>query len=268
MEMTPDPTLATPVAVLPANETMPWVTPINDTGSALALGIAAAIGTVWWIVSFFVLPGVVPSSIPISGLWASMFNDWMTVAYFSNWVIYLLISFIEMVAWFVYLAGYPTFMLIWTSTVNFWGCLIIYVLPWMFAVLDIALATLPSEASWFIFGGSFGVWLVLGIINILFTDRFIGHAFALMETGMPGRTCDCTACKDVPEELRDEKRADELKVWIEACEQRCRKECPAQFEEPCPLQRKENEPYAVWGSRCSAVAKVYAKERLEESDMQ
>jgi hypothetical protein len=237
MEFT-DPSLDIKPQTLPVNETTPWDTPINDTGSALALGIAAVLGTAWWLVSFFVLPGVVPSSIPITGLWSSMFKDWMTVAYFSNWVIYLLISFIEMIAWFVYLTGEPVFMLIWSSTVNFWGCLIIYVLPWMFAVLDIALAITPSEASWFIFGGSIGMWLILGIINILFTDRFIGHAFALMETGMPGKQCDCSACKDVPEEFRDEKRADDLRVWIEACEQRCRKECPAQFAEPCPLQRK------------------------------
>ena len=170
-----------------------------------------------------------------------------------------------MISWFLYLSGDPIFMLIWSSTVNFWGALVIYVLPWMFAILDIALATTPSTASWFMFAGSILVWLAIGIVNILFTDRFIGHAFALMETGMPGMHCDCSTCKDVPPDLRDESRVDDLRVWLEACEQRCRKECPAQFEEPCPLQRKLNEPYAVWGARCNAIAKAYAKERLDEA---
>ena len=177
------------------------VSPIDDLSAPYAIGITACIGFLWLIVSFFVYPGA--TTMPIRDLWPTIFGSWSSIAYFANWLVYLE-AVIEMTAFFVYLAGDPYYMTIWTPTVNLWTSLVVYMLPWMFCLLDVGLtpnglSTTESTATWFLFGGSAGMWIFTGIMNIMFTGRFMGHSEALT-TSLPkicGRCGYCQATKDV-----------------------------------------------------------------------
>jgi len=113
-----------------------------------------------------------------------MFTTWSSWAYFTNWLGYL-ISFVEMIAFALYLIGFPYLMTIWSPTANFWGSQTVYVLPWMFALLDLAISETKSTASWFMFGMSVTVYLIIAIVNVIFTSRFVVHSNALYRDYLP-----------------------------------------------------------------------------------
>ena len=186
----------------------------DDTVSAMALGITALVGVVWWGVSLAVYPGA--ELVPISDLWATMLTNWSTTAYLANWIVYM-ISFVELISFILYLTGEPFFMIIWSATANFWGSSTIYVLPWMFALLDLTLAEIVSPASWFMFGASFGMWMFVGVMNVFFTGRFM-VATDLLSLSKVCHTCG--HCK-APETVLEADRTS----WIEQCEAKCQYDC-------------------------------------------
>ena len=77
---------------------------------------------------------------PIAWFWTNLNNTTMgrvAISYFCTMLSYFLVSFIELIAWFIYLIGDPSLMVFWTSVFGFWGSLILYILPWLFAIFHL-----------------------------------------------------------------------------------------------------------------------------------
>jgi hypothetical protein len=115
------------------------------------IGIASVIGTIWWIITWFTfvktteddktlrINGV--DKVPLTWFWYFIDDGaygWVAASYFSYFWGYLLVSFLELIA-------YILFMVDLTDMMNyllgnwFFYCFIIYVFPWLFAILHIVL---------------------------------------------------------------------------------------------------------------------------------
>lgn len=112
---------------------------------------------------------------------------WVAISYFNTVLIYFLVSFIELIAWFVYIIGDPGLMIFWTPVFGFWGSTVLYALPWMFALFHLTFLVADggifggAETNGFandvflVIGGGL-MWLFSGMIHIVFTKRFLDHA--------------------------------------------------------------------------------------------
>ena len=141
-------------ASAPKNDT---IRPEEDTSPAMMLGLQALLGTVWWIVTFFVYIGtnatdqLSPKS-PIVWFWKNLDNTtlgWVAASYFATFIAYLVVSFMELLAWLVYVFGHPQWMMIWTPIFGYWGSLIVYIIPWGFALLHL---DDPNSGTGFVWG--------------------------------------------------------------------------------------------------------------------
>lgn len=109
------------------------------------IGIQALVMTIWWIILSFVYVETARGDrltprYPIAWFWTNLNNTtmgWVAISYFCSVISYFLVSFIELIAWFIYLIGDPGLMVFWTPVFGFWGSLIIYILPWLFAIFHL-----------------------------------------------------------------------------------------------------------------------------------
>jgi hypothetical protein len=52
-----------------------------------------------------------------------------------TFIFYALVSFVELIAWAFYMAGSPGFARFYFSTIGYWGCIVTYAVPWIFAAV-------------------------------------------------------------------------------------------------------------------------------------
>ena len=57
-----------------------------------------------------------------------------------TFLFYLIVSFVEFIAWIIYMAGLPDFARFWFSTVGYWGSIIFYAIPWIFAAVQASIS--------------------------------------------------------------------------------------------------------------------------------
>ena len=225
------------------NETANATDPAEDTLPGLLIGIQAMIGTAVWLLTWFLYiktnstdPDLDPS-LPFAWFWSNLNSStagWMAAMYMSYFFAYLIVSVVELVAWILFKMGNPGFALLWVPLVGFWGTIILYALPPIFALLHIILKTTAggldgtSTAAYYtndlilglIIGGI--LWVVHALIHILFTGRFVAHAATFLK-----KECVCEEAKELGEDATEEEIAEE-KARAEA---QCKEDCPPAEEE-------------------------------------
>lgn len=98
----------------------PSSNPARDFNPALVLGVQSIIGTMWWILTWFLYfktkstdNGLVDENgkvvgMPLGWFWYNLMDTshgWMAASYFSTFIAYLFISFFEFLSWISYAAG-------------------------------------------------------------------------------------------------------------------------------------------------------------------
>ena len=230
------------------NETANATDPAEDTLPGLLIGIQAIWGTLVWLVTLFLYiktnstdPDLDPA-LPFAWFWSNLGSStagWMAAMYMSFFFAYLAVSVVELVAWILFKMGNPGLALLWVPLVGFWGSLILYAFPFVFALLHIILKTTgggldgTSTAAYYtndlilglIIGGV--SWITHGLLHVLFTARFVAHAKTFLEA-----ECVCTG--EAPEELAEdaddeakEAYAAAVKEYEAACEEELAK-CEAE----------------------------------------
>jgi hypothetical protein len=253
-----------------ASEEM-MVDPVNDTMPGLLLGIQAIIGTVWWLLTMFLYIGTTSAdTLTVSGtasipfLW--MFSNLGTAAtmlqalsLLMTFVFYMVVSVVELVAWIVSMGGDYAFAKLWMGLIGYWGSLIAYVVPPVFAMLHALLASpnLAGSATaagfthdLFLMIAGFTLWIAHGLLHILFVPRFIAHIEA--------QPCVCSM--EMPEELAEDADDEAKEAHAAAMEEHskvCMEECPPKME--CELEMEEGESKEDHMARCEEAAAAAAE---------
>jgi len=98
---------------------------------------------------------------------------WLAVSLMLMWVIYAIVSVVEFVAYVMYLTGTMGFARWYFSTVGYWGAVVAYGLPWVFALVQLSTETVavwPGSWSIFQFMTSFIIWMLALFIHIYYID--------------------------------------------------------------------------------------------------
>lgn len=258
------------------------VDPVNDTMPGLLLGIQAIVGTVWWLLTMFLYIGSNASdklqvasadSIPLIWMWSAIGTTatmWQALSHLATLIFYLVVSVIELVAWIVWtVAADGEFATLWIGTIGYWGSLIAYVLPPVFALLHLIMATGSGGLGGvttadggthdlFLMIAGFTLWIVHGLLHILFVPAFLAHIAA--------QPCVCSV--EAPEALAEDADEEAAAAHAEAVaehEKTCLEECPPADE--CTLEKEEEESDEDWQARCDEAAKAAAEEgEAEESE--
>lgn len=174
------------------------------------LGIQACLGTAWWLlISLFYFNntstdpdlttiGGSTVAIPILWWWERMAESGGAYVYLAfclmwNFVVYGVVSVVEMVAWIMYLMGDMKFARFYFSTIGYWGSIVTYAFPWVFAVCQLASTmrgiTFSFPGVWtlalFIIGSI--LWIVCGQLHIFFVP-----AFVMRIDELTGANCMCS----------------------------------------------------------------------------
>lgn len=266
------------------------IDPATDTLPGLLLGIQAMLGTVWWVLGMFIyvatsgsavtaLQVSAANSIPLVWMFGNLGSTtegWMAGAYFAQFLLYLIVSVVELVAWIVYMTGSAEFASLWIGLIGYWGSLIAYALPPIFALLHLLLVTgglsgvmtaTNATNDLFLMIVGFVLWVAHGLLHILFVPRFLAHTAT-----MAGCKCsveEIAALEDLDEDADDEaKQAHETaKAEAETAtaerEAKCLEECPPKKE--CALERLEDESDEDFEARCEADAKAAEGEKEDDA---
>jgi len=114
---------------------------------------------------------------------------------------FLFVSVIEFIGWIIYLYGERDFFVFWVSFVGMYGSVVLYIIPVMFAVMQMlvqmggSLQAAPGGYCLWLtnIGGIY--WLINAIIHIEFTPRLKAHAtkwWPLDEAKKPKRGRKCS----------------------------------------------------------------------------
>ena len=131
--------------------------------------------------------------IPITWFWSNLNNStrgFVAASYFTTFLFYLLVSVTEMVAWFVYLEGDGMFAALYMGLVGYWGSIVLYILPWLFALFHFtapvtnggiagAMGNLSTGTDLFMLIGGFCFWIIHMALHIMFVPRFVNHVAAI-----------------------------------------------------------------------------------------
>jgi len=188
----------------PATEEAAPIDAATDTMPGLLLGIQSMLGTVWWILGMFIYiatTGQATTSLQVSSansvplIWmfanlGSATEGWMAGAYFAQFIVFLAVSVIELVAWIVYMTGSAEFASLWIGLIGYWGSLTAYALPPIFAMLHLVLVTgglngvmtaANATNDLFLMIVGFIMWIAAGLLHILFVPRFLAHTATMGE---------------------------------------------------------------------------------------
>jgi len=146
--------------------------------------------------------------VPFAWFWYFLTDGaygWVAASYFSFFWGYLLVSFLELIAYILFMVDL-TDMMRYLLGNWFFYCFIIYTFPWIFALLHIVLPIkqggLASPTNprtqfltndWFLMIVGILMWAYQSIIHISFTQRLIDH--------IDGQNTECRCDPFVPSGL-------------------------------------------------------------------
>lgn len=154
-----------------------------------------------------------------------------------TFILYGAISFVEMIAWALYMDGYYNFARFYFTTIGYWGVIFAYPMPALFELIHLiynGIGTFPGTWAVYQISMSVAMWIVTMFLHIFYIDDFVTFMDSRERKG-----CVCSA----PEILDIAPNADrETKLaWEFAIEQRekvCAIECPiVVIEKDCPIER-------------------------------
>jgi len=163
----------------------------------LMIGITSALSTVWWILSWFVFIKNTPGdyilrnksnqfTAPITFFWERITETngvyiYLAASIMFTFFNYLIVSAVELVAWIFYLLGQPYFFGWWVSIVGYYGSVVLYVIPVLFAIMHIAItlngtitATPGAYCVFLISIGTF-FWLLNAFVHIFYADKLLAQ---------------------------------------------------------------------------------------------
>jgi len=94
----------------------------------------------------------------------------------STFVTYLIVSFVEMVAWFCYLDSYYEMARWYFSTIGYWAAIFSYPIPFVLEMVHLYLkGSIAFPGTWAIYHmlGSLFMWVFAGVSHIIYIDDFI-----------------------------------------------------------------------------------------------
>jgi len=165
----------------------------------------------------------------------------------------MIVSFVEMVAWFCYLDGYFQFARFYFRTIGYWTSIFFYGMPFFFEIVQLVLkGSITWPGTWAIYHlfGSLVFWLLAGITHFVYIEDFV----SFIDAREPAN-CVCMA----PEVLLISPDADEETklAWKFAIDQRvvmCDIECPlVELARKCGLKRMVEQSDKEYMDACNAV---------------
>lgn len=173
----------------------------EDTFPGLILGASSVFTVLWWFVLMFVyvknhsgdvdLQNVAGSNTyPIAWFWerlteVSGLYAYLAMSLFTAFFVQLLVSAVELIAWVFYLTGGKQFFVMWSSIIGYWGSLVLYAVPWIFNALHIGVTLkgkvtdAPGSYSLFLLIVFLGLWLLNGLLHIVYVPRLHAHVIAI-----------------------------------------------------------------------------------------
>jgi len=112
------------------------------------------------------------------------------------------------------MADEPQFLVFWASIFGYWGSLVLYAVPWIFAVFEIAInmkgkvTDAPGSYTLFVLIVYLSLWILNGLLHLIFVPRLHAHVLAV-EANEAAKQDNCPLKKD-------EKMTD--REYIRACQ--------------------------------------------------
>lgn len=166
---------------------------LGDYWPGLILGINSVLGTVWWLLSWFVfvkntngdtgLKNIARVEVlPLGFFWERFASTgdsyaYMALSMFSNFWVFAIVSLVEMIAWIVYLVDSPSFFGWYVNVIGYWGSIVLMLLPPIFSISHIGLTLEGSitqqPGSYCVFLSVIGVimWLLSSFLHVLYAER-------------------------------------------------------------------------------------------------
>ena len=129
------------------------ITAADHQTITLILGIQSIVGTIWWL--FIMLVTIKNETgdanlkllsgeevVPISWIWERMgeqggIYNYLAFSLCFTFLLYFIVSVVEMVAWVLYVVGEKDLMRLYFSTVGYWGSIVGYAVPWILAIVHL-----------------------------------------------------------------------------------------------------------------------------------
>jgi len=133
---------------------------------------------------------------------------------FTGFWTQVIVSVVELIGWSLYMADMPTFFVIWASIFGYWGSLVMYAVPWIFAALEIAITLkgkvtdAPGSYVLFILIVYLSLWILNGLLHLIYVPRLHAHVLAI-EANEAAKQDNCPLKKD--ERMTD-------REYIRACQ--------------------------------------------------
>jgi len=150
----------------------------------------------------------------------------MSWSLFTGFFIYFFVSVMEFIAWIVYETGNLGMAQWYFRTVGYWGSLILYAIPFIFAILQIGIkgqADFPGNWAIMHLICEGLVWIFFGYIHIFWIDAFDAYVNAQEPT-----VCECSQ-PEIPPLPVDANKTSKA-AFAAAVQERkelCALECPA-----------------------------------------
>lgn len=169
----------------------------GDYWPGLILGINACVGTVWWILSWFIyvknrkddsklLTMELTETLPIGFFWARIVEfggeyTYLGLSLFFTFLSSIIVSVAEMITWALYMTGEMAFFGWYVNIIGYYGSIVFYVMPPVFSLLYITV-TLKGRvdqnpgayAVWLTIIGT-AMWLLNSFLHIYFAERLAAH---------------------------------------------------------------------------------------------
>lgn len=135
---------------------------------------------------------------------------WLSVSLLLTFFAYAVVSVTETVGWVMYMTGNMKFARWYYRTVGYWGSLIFYSLPALFAFVQcITNSTIVFPGSWALFQMIFSIvlWLFCGLIHFFYIDALVMYIDATIydgATNSDGCVCSAPLIKELPAESDEE----------------------------------------------------------------
>jgi len=171
------------------------------------------------------------------------------MTFFLNFIV----SFIEVIAWGLYMDGYYEVPRFYFTTIGYWGSVIFYAIPFLFELIHIiyrGAGAFPGTWAVFHMVMSFAIWMTAGLLHIFYVDDFI----VFMDSRDRPR-CICSAPEILPIDANADKET--RLAWDFAIAQRkkiCALQCPIiKIEEECGLDRLDGQSDIEYELACEAL---------------
>ena len=199
--------------------------PIVSQIPGIIFGSQAIVCTIWWIIIMFMYVKNVSTdadlmtlgrtrTVPLGWWWERIAENggnsvFLGLSLMVTFLFYGIVSVPELVAWIMYMFGHMDFARWWFPNVGYWGTIIFYGLPTVFAFIQVGReSTIVFPGSWTLFQliSSLLIWIIVMLIHIFYIDDFI---LFIDSQYSPSCFCIWPAVKEEP----DDQEESTVRTW-------------------------------------------------------